>query len=77
VQIDINDAKNQLTELGEKVWRGESVVITKSGKPYLDLTLNRVDKITRKPGRLKGQIIMSDDFDETPEELIALFEGKM
>ncbi|MDQ7048615.1 MAG: prevent-host-death protein [Enterobacterales bacterium] len=73
----MHEAKSQLSKLGEKAWQGEKVVIAKAGKPYLDLTPHRAQKTPRKPGRLKGQIIMSDDFDNTPEDLIALFEGDL
>ena len=47
----------------------------KSGKPYLDLLPHKDDHNPRIPGRFKGQIELSDDFNETSEEIIAAFEG--
>lgn len=75
-QVNMHEAKSRLSELGELVWKGEKVVIAKAGKPYLDLLPHREGRAKRKPGRLKGQIFIADDFDETPPEVIADFEGQ-
>jgi antitoxin (DNA-binding transcriptional repressor) of toxin-antitoxin stability system len=75
-QVNMHEAKSRLSELGELVWKGEKVVIAKAGKPYLDLLPHRAGRAKRKPGRLKGQIFIADDFDETPPEVIADFEGQ-
>lgn len=72
----MHEAKSRLSELGELVWKGEKVVIAKAGKPYLDLLPHREKQHPRKPGRLKGKIRMADDFELTPAEIIADFEGK-
>jgi len=76
MQVNMHEAKSQLSKLGEKVWQGESVVIAKAGVPYLDLIPHIENNAPRVPGRFKGQIEISDDFDETTDELIALFEGE-
>ena len=75
MQVNMHEAKSQLSALAEKVWRGERVVIAKAGKPYLDLLPHRENRIQRKPGRFKGRIRMADDFDHTPEDIIEAFEG--
>ena len=75
MQVNMHEAKSQLSALAEKVWRGERVVIAKAGKPYLDLLPHRDNRIQRKPGRFKGQIRMADDFDRTPEDIVEAFEG--
>lgn len=74
-QFNMHEAKSQLSKLGEMVWNGEKIVIAKAGKPYLDLLPHRPDRSPRKPGRLKGRIRLTDDFDRTPESVIADFEG--
>jgi len=74
MQVNMHEAKSQLSKLGEKAWEGETVVIAKSGKPYLDLVPHRENRTARKPGRLKGQIIIAEDFDQTPNAVIAAFE---
>jgi antitoxin (DNA-binding transcriptional repressor) of toxin-antitoxin stability system len=76
MQVNMHEAKSQLSALAEKVWQGEKVVIAKAGKPYLDILPHRGESAPRKPGRYKGQIRIADDFDQTPEELIDAFEGK-
>lgn len=75
-QVNMHEAKSRLSELGELVWKGEKVVIAKAGKPYLDLLPHREQRTKRKPGRLKGKIKIAPDFDATPPELIADFEGQ-
>lgn len=76
MQINMHEAKSKLSALGEKVWKGEKVVIAKAGKPYLDLLPHKNTRIQRKPGRFKGKIKMAEDFDQTPVEVIQNFEGK-
>lgn len=73
--INMHEAKSRLSQLGELAWRGERVVISRAGKPYLELVPYREQKV-RKPGRFKGEIQMADDFDETDEDIIDLFEGR-
>lgn len=75
MQVNMHEAKTQLSKLGEKAWEGESVVIAKSGKPYLDLIPHRERQVDRKPGRLRGRISIAEDFDQTPADLVAAFEG--
>ena len=75
-QVNMHEAKSRLSELGELVWKGETIVIAKAGKPYLDLLPHRGRRLKRKPGRLKGRIKIAADFDATPVEVIADFEGQ-
>lgn len=72
--INMHEAKSRLSQLGELAWRGERVVISKAGKPYLELIPYQQRK-ARKPGRFSGKIMMSDDFDQTGEDIIQSFEG--
>ncbi len=68
-QVNIHEAKSQLSRLGELVWQGERVVIARAGKPYLDLVPHRRSAEPRQPGLLKDRIWIAADFDETPESL--------
>jgi len=77
VQVNMHEAKSQLSQLAERAWHGDKVVIAKAGKPYLDLLPHVDTPRTRKPGRLKGKIRMSADFDNTPEDIIDGFEGSL
>lgn len=73
-QVNMHEAKTRLSELAELAQQGETVIIAKAGKPYLDLLPHRA-RPKRRPGRLEGLIHVSDDFDETPEDLVDAFEG--
>ena len=82
MQVNMDEAGSNLSELGELAWQGEEVIIAKAGKPFLRLTPYDVPqndeskdepKRKRLSGALKGQIWIAPDFDDTPEELIGLF----
>lgn len=73
----MHEAKSQLSKLGEKAWQGEKIVIAKAGVPYLDLIPHKIEKKIRKPGRYKGQIKISKDFDNTPKDIIDSFEADL
>jgi antitoxin (DNA-binding transcriptional repressor) of toxin-antitoxin stability system len=75
VQVNMHEAKSKLSQLAEKAWSGDTIVIAKSGKPYLDLIPHKASCKTRKPGRYKGKIKISKDFDQTPLDIIEEFEG--
>ena len=75
--INIHEAKTQLSKLLSRVALGEEFTIANRGVPVAKLvpyssTENQSD---RQPGRLAGQIIISDDFDEEDEEINRLFYG--
>lgn len=74
-QINIHQAKTQLSRLLERVATGEEIVIAKSGKPVAKLVPFR--ETARRPGRLKGKIKIGRDFDAPlPDALAAAFQGK-
>ena len=75
MQVNMHEAKSQLSRLGELAWKGEEIVIAKAGKPYLDLVPHR-PRSRRTLGLLKGRIWIAPDFDETPPEVIEAFEGR-
>ena len=62
----ITEAKAQLSALVERAPHGEEVIISKAGKPVAVLVPYERSAIVRKPGRLRGQIVIADDFDELP-----------
>ena len=73
--LNLYEAKTQLSSLVDQAAAGEEIIIAKNGKPMAKLVPFK-EKVKRKPGRLKGKIWMSKDFDApmTNEELAA-FEG--
>jgi antitoxin (DNA-binding transcriptional repressor) of toxin-antitoxin stability system len=75
VQVNMHEAKSQLSRLGKMAWAGKQVVIAKAGEPYLDLVPHREQPVRRRRGCLAGQIWIAEDFDETGDDIIAAFEG--
>ena len=69
MQVNMHEAKSQLSKLGEKAWKGETIVIAKSGKPYLDLVSHRENNTAHVPGRLKDVIVIGEDFDDGSDDI--------
>jgi prevent-host-death family protein len=78
--VSIRDAKNRLTELARQVEQGETVVVTRNGRPAFDLVPHRarkglrleaIDEFKRKH-RIKTIVpYMADNFDEPlPEDFL-------
>jgi prevent-host-death family protein len=75
-QVNIYEAKTQLSRLVEEVEGGEEVVIARAGKPVARLVPFEPAGQPREPGGWKGGIWIADDFDAPlPEDLQRLFEG--
>ncbi|WP_432565301.1 type II toxin-antitoxin system Phd/YefM family antitoxin [Kineococcus sp. SYSU DK003] len=70
--VNVHEAKTHLSRLLEAVEQGEDVVIARSGKPVARLVPARPRGV-RQPGTWKGQVVITDDFDETSDDLLASF----
>ena len=73
IQVNMHEAKSQLSYLTERVLAGDKVVIAKAGKPCVELLPHQEKIITRQAGRLKGTIVIPDDFDNTSPDIIDEF----
>ncbi len=74
-QINIHQAKTQLSQLVELAAQGEEIIIAKAGKPVARLTSLQPSR-PRRLGVMKGQIWIADDFDAPlSEEVLREFEG--
>ncbi len=71
--VTVTEAKTQLSRLIERVGAGEEIVIRKGPRPVAKLVAYPTQRKPRVPGDLRGQIWMSDDFDEPDEEIERLF----
>jgi len=71
--VTVTEAKTQLSRLIERVANGEEIVIRRGQRPVAKLVAFPAQRRPRKPGALRGQIWMSDDFDEPDEEIERLF----
>ena len=76
-QVNIHDAKTNLSRLVEEVANGAEIVIAKAGKPVAKLVPIKPAVPVRKPGFLKGKIRIAKDFDAPlPPEMLTAFEGR-
>lgn len=69
----ITEAKAQLSALIERAVNGEEIIIKRAGKPVAVLHRYEPAHVQRKPGALKGQISIADDFDKLPPDIAASF----
>ncbi|MFQ5789975.1 MAG: type II toxin-antitoxin system Phd/YefM family antitoxin [Acidobacteriota bacterium] len=73
--VNIHKAKTHLSRLLERVEQGEEIVIARNGKPVARLV--PVPGRPRRPGRLKGRIRLTPEFDAPlPQALEAAFRGE-
>lgn len=68
--VNIHEAKTHLSRLVEEAAAGHDIVIARNGKPVARLVALNASREPRKPGALRGQIHIGDDFDSPlPPEL--------
>jgi prevent-host-death family protein len=78
--VSIKDAKNRLTELARRVESGETVVVTRNGKPAFDMVPHRPkggidleagEAFLRKRGIKEVFSYVAEDFDDPlPEDFL-------
>jgi prevent-host-death family protein len=71
--ITVTEAKTQLSSLIERLTDGEEIVIRRGQQPVAKLVPYDEPAVPREMGALRGQIWMSDEFDEPDEEIERLF----
>ena len=68
IQVNIHQAKTQLSKLIQKVINGEEVIIAKHNKPIVKLVHVQTAKAERKIGSARGRVKIPSDFDEPIED---------
>ena len=68
-QVNVHEAKTQLSRLLQAVEDGEEIVIARSGKPVARLVPHDADEKPREPGWARGRIEILDGFDEADEQI--------
>ena len=78
MQVNIYEAKTQLSQLVDAAHRGETIIIAKAGTPMAKLVpLGHGPKRKIQYGLMKGAIEIADDFDAPlPDDLLAQFKGR-
>lgn len=65
LQVNIHEAKTQLSKLIREALKGNEVIIARGNKPVVRLDVLPDVRRQRKIGNAKGLIVsMADDFDE-------------
>ena len=74
-QVNLYEAKTNLSRLVDEALSGEEIVIARAGKPLVRLVPCRAEDKPRRPG--KAKIWISDDFDAPLDgEIGAAFRGE-
>ena len=66
MQINMHEAKSQLSRLVQAVLDGEEVIIARNGAPVVQITKYAPTKVQRKPGAWEGKLWLAEDWD-SPE----------
>lgn len=74
ISMNLHEAATKLPALVDAALKGEDAVIAEDGKPMIRLVPYEPRQTPRRPGRLRGQIRIEDDFDSADAEIIAMFE---
>lgn len=76
IQVNIHEAKMQLSRLLARVEAGEEVVIARAGRPVARLSAVTVAPGERRLGLDAGLFRVPDDFDAPlPDDVLDTFEG--
>jgi prevent-host-death family protein len=62
-QINIYEAKTQLSKLVDRAEAGEEIIIARGGRPAAKIVPFLAKAVKRKPGRMRGRIRLGRDFD--------------
>jgi prevent-host-death family protein len=68
-QVNVHEAKTQLSRLLQDVEEGEEVVIARNGKPVAKLVAHVEERQPREPGWATGRIEILPGFDEYDEQI--------
>ncbi|MEO6205657.1 MAG: type II toxin-antitoxin system prevent-host-death family antitoxin [Mycobacteriales bacterium] len=76
-QVNIYEAKTQLSALLARAAAGEEIVVARAGKPLARIVALAQGGGPRIAGAYRGQFSLADDFDDDlPEDLVAAFSGE-
>ena len=74
MDINISEAKAQLSKLINLAYHGEKIVICKNNLPLVDLVRHQ-PKGKRKLGLLEGKVVAPSNFFEEDPEIEEMFYG--
>lgn len=75
VQVNVYEAKSQLSKLIEAVLAGERVTIARAGKPVVDLVAHRGPEVVFGVDGWRGMEFDTDALDGSDADIAGLFYG--
>jgi len=77
VTVNVRELRDNLSSYLNQAGKGDEVIVTSHGKAIARI----VSVSAKKPrtallGAMRGRIVMAPDFDQTPDDLIDLMEGR-
>ena len=75
--VTVEESNLDLAEYLQRVGRGETVVVTRAGKPFAEIKPVTNGTLAHRPfGLCAGEFTVPDDFDEPlPESILDEFEA--
>ncbi|PHY13029.1 prevent-host-death protein [Caulobacter sp. B11] len=75
--VGVRALRENLSDYLRQVRSGASFTVMSRGEAVAELRAPVTGpKVSRQPGLLKGHIVMADDFDIWPDDLLDAFEGR-
>lgn len=75
--VGVRALRENLSDYLRRVQQGASFIVMSRGQVVAELRApTGIAKAPRKPGLLKGQIVLADDFDVWPQEMLDALEGR-
>jgi prevent-host-death family protein len=65
--VSIHEAKTQFSRLVARAEQGEEIVVRRGATPVANIVAYHAPTVPRRPGALKGQITIAEDFDDVPD----------
>jgi prevent-host-death family protein len=67
--VSIREAKTHFSRLVARAEAGEEIIVRRRSTPVAKIVAYHASTTPRRPGAMKGEIQIADDFDETPADL--------
>ena len=72
--VNVYEAKTHLSQLLDRVARGEEITLARAGRPVARLVPLAAPAQPRVPGGWRGRVRIARDFDSLPPEVAAAFD---
>ena len=75
IRVGVRELRGKLTRYLQEARRGASILVTSHDAVIAEIRPPSAKlRAARKPGALRGQIRMADDFDTLPDDVLAAME---